>query len=52
MKDNSFPLKQIHNNVIYKVLQQIQPTPIKPFSIDLISELKTKIKEPNSAKLN
>jgi len=28
MKDNSFPLKQIHNNVIYKVLQQIQPTPI------------------------
>ena len=28
MKDNSFPLKQIHNNVIYRVLQQIQPTPI------------------------
>ena len=26
LKDNSFPLKQIHNNVIYKVLQQIQPT--------------------------
>jgi hypothetical protein len=25
----------------------IIPTPIKPFSIDLISELKTKIKEPN-----
>lgn len=25
----------------------ITPTPIKPFSIDLISELKTKIKEPN-----
>jgi len=28
MKDNSFPLKEIHNNVIYNVLQQIQPTPI------------------------
>jgi hypothetical protein len=28
MKDNSFPLKQINKNVIYQVLQQIQPTDI------------------------